>query len=105
MINLCRTGKASKNEKKNRRREPTVFERQGFGREHAKMQARRSLQTWGKTMIGNTIRRRMLASTMLGGLALMAAGPALAQAAAAGEEVGEVVVTGSRIKRAETTTE
>ncbi|WP_293475250.1 TonB-dependent receptor [Phenylobacterium sp.] len=49
-------------------------------------------------------RGRMLATTLLGGLALAAAGAAQAQTAAEGSEVGEVIVTGSRIKRAETTT-
>jgi len=54
----------------------------------------------------NTIRSRMLASTIVGGLVLAAAAPAFAQTAAEGaSEIGEVVVTGSRIKRAETTTE
>jgi len=54
----------------------------------------------------NTIRSRMLASTIVGGLVLAAAVPAFAQTAAEGaSDIGEVVVTGSRIKRAETTTE
>ena len=48
----------------------------------------------------------MLASTVLGGLALMASAPASAQTPAGADgEVGEVVVTGSRIRRVETTTE
>lgn len=55
-------------------------------------------------MNGNTIRGRMLASTVLGGLVLMGAAPAFAQAQGV-SEIGEIVVTGSRIKRAETTTE
>lgn len=54
-------------------------------------------------MNGNSIRGRMLASTVLGGLVLMGAAPAFAQAEGA-SEIGEIVVTGSRIKRAETTT-
>ncbi|MEW5686989.1 MAG: TonB-dependent receptor [Pseudomonadota bacterium] len=53
-------------------------------------------------MIGNTVRGRLLASTIVGGLALLAAMPASAQDS---QELGEVVITGSRIKRAETTTE
>lgn len=59
-------------------------------------------------MSGNSVRGRMLASTVLGGLVLMGAGAAFAQTspqAAKPNEVGEVVITGSRIKRAETTTE
>ena len=57
-------------------------------------------------MSGYSIRRRMLGSTVLAGLALMGATPAFAQAAEDGaREVGEVVVTGSRIRRVETTTE
>ncbi|MBL8770447.1 MAG: TonB-dependent receptor [Phenylobacterium sp.] len=55
-------------------------------------------------MSGFSIRRRMLGSTVLAGLALMGAAPAFAQAAPDGAEVGEVVVTGSRIRRAETET-
>ncbi|WP_337187077.1 TonB-dependent receptor [Phenylobacterium sp.] len=64
-------------------------------------------------MSGNSIRGRMLASTVLGGLMLIGAEPALAQASgtqasgtqAGVSEVGEIVVTGSRIRRAETTTD
>jgi iron complex outermembrane receptor protein len=57
-------------------------------------------------MNGNSIRGRMLGSTVLAGLVLMGAAPAFAQTAvAAAEEVDEVVVTGSRIRRSETTTE
>ncbi|MBU1375048.1 MAG: TonB-dependent receptor [Alphaproteobacteria bacterium] len=56
-------------------------------------------------MNNNSIRGRMMASTMLAGLMLMAAAPSVAQTNAEGaSEVGEIVVTGSRIKRAETTT-
>jgi iron complex outermembrane recepter protein len=52
-----------------------------------------------------TVRGRLLASTVLAGLALLSAPPAFAQtSSAAEEEVEEVVVTGSRIRRAETTT-
>ena len=54
-------------------------------------------------MNDNSIRGRMMASTMLAGLMLMGAAPAYAQSGAS--EIGEIVVTGSRIKRAETTTE
>lgn len=54
----------------------------------------------------NSIRGRMMASTMLAGLMLLGAAPALAQTTTEGAaDLGEVVVTGSRIKRAETTTE
>lgn len=54
----------------------------------------------------NSIRGRMMASTMLAGLMLLGAAPAVAQTTAEGaSELGEVVVTGSRIKRVETTTE
>ena len=55
----------------------------------------------------NSIRSRMLGSTVLAGLMVLTGGaPAFAQTAADGaQEVGEVVVTGSRIRRAETTTE
>lgn len=56
-------------------------------------------------MIGNSVRGRLLASTMVAGLALGAALPAAAQTSGEGQELGEVVITGSRIKRAETTTE
>jgi outer membrane receptor for ferrienterochelin and colicin len=59
-------------------------------------------------MSGNSVRGRMLASTVLGGLALMGAGAAFAQTsaeAAKPNEVGEVVITGSRIKRSETATD
>lgn len=49
----------------------------------------------------DTARARLLASTVIAGAALLVAGQAFAQAA---KEVDEVVVTGSRIKRAETTT-
>src|SRR5690349_1190251 len=54
----------------------------------------------------NSVRGQLLASTIVGGVALLAAGSAFAQAAAEAEakEVGEVIVTGSRIKRVETTT-
>lgn len=56
-------------------------------------------------MSGYSIRRRMLGTTVLAGLALMGATPAFAQAAEDGaQEVGEVVVTGSRIRRVETET-
>jgi iron complex outermembrane receptor protein len=56
-----------------------------------------------------SVRRRLLASTMIGGLTLtvaFAAQPAAAQMAVAAPagEVAEVVVTGSRIKRSETET-
>jgi iron complex outermembrane receptor protein len=51
-----------------------------------------------------SVRGRLLASTMIGGLALLAAGSACAQAAAEAKDVEEVVVTGSRIRRVETTT-
>jgi outer membrane receptor protein involved in Fe transport len=52
-------------------------------------------------MLGSTV-----LGTVLGGLMLMGAGPAFAQGAeAAASEVDEIVVTGSRIRRAETTTE
>lgn len=57
-------------------------------------------------MSGNSIRRRMLGTTVLAGLAVLGATPAFAQAESAGaQEVGEVVVTGSRIRRVATTTE
>ena len=52
----------------------------------------------------NSVRGRLLASTVLGGLALLVASPVLAQTAIA-QDVEEVIVTGSRIKRVETTTE
>ncbi len=52
----------------------------------------------------NSVRGRLLASTVLGGIVLLAASPVLAQTAAA-RDVEEVIVTGSRIKRVETTTE
>jgi outer membrane receptor protein involved in Fe transport len=51
-----------------------------------------------------SVRGRLLASTVIGGLALMAAGAAAAQTAAEPKDVEEIVVTGSRIKRVETTT-
>lgn len=62
-------------------------------------------------MSWNSVRGRLLASTVIGGLALAASAPALAQTSSAaageavGEEVGEIVITGSRIRRVETTTE
>jgi len=58
-------------------------------------------------MTWNSVRGRLLASTVMGGLALAVAQPALAQTSSEASDaidVGEVVVTGSRIKRAETTT-
>jgi len=51
-----------------------------------------------------SVRGRLLASTLVGGVALLAAGSAFAQAAAEAKDVDEVVVTGSRIKRVETMT-
>ena len=63
--------------------------------------------------MNDPVRLRLLATTMIGGLALGAglwAAPASAQTAAAAaaekpaNEVGEIVVTGSRIRRAETDT-
>ena len=51
-----------------------------------------------------SVRGRLLASTLVGGVALLAAGAAFAQAASEAKDVEEVVVTGSRIKRVETTT-
>lgn len=56
-------------------------------------------------MIGNSVRGRLFASTMVAGMALAAALPAAAQSSGDAQELGEVVITGSRIKRAETTTE
>ena len=49
-------------------------------------------------------RNRLLASTVIGGLAALAAAPALAQDGQTGAtQVEEVVVTGSRIRRDPTT--
>jgi len=61
-------------------------------------------ETSGDRMGLFSARGRLLASTILGGLALIAADAASAQAAADGASVDEVVVTGSRIRRVETTT-
>jgi outer membrane receptor protein involved in Fe transport len=55
-------------------------------------------------MIGVSTRSRMLGASMLTSLAVLGAAPATAQAPVDGQEVGEVVVTGSRIRRVETTT-
>ena len=48
-------------------------------------------------------RNRLLASTVIGGLAVIAATPVLAQEPAGASQVEEVVVTGSRIRRDATT--
>ncbi|MFN3514819.1 MAG: TonB-dependent receptor domain-containing protein [Phenylobacterium sp.] len=56
-------------------------------------------------MIGISARRRLFASTVMGGLALAAAHPAAAQSGDDVASLEEVVVTGSRIRRSETTTE
>lgn len=61
-------------------------------------------------MVGSSVKGRLFASSVIGGAALMAtfaAAPASAQTPAAAEPqvVDEIVVTGSRIRRAETTTE
>lgn len=52
-------------------------------------------------MMQRDVRRRLLASSLLAGAALAGFGPgaALAQTAAPGSEVEEVVVTGTRILR------
>ncbi|MFL5296638.1 MAG: TonB-dependent receptor plug domain-containing protein [Phenylobacterium sp.] len=55
-------------------------------------------------MNGNSVRRRLLASTMICGVALGAATVAAAAAAPATTDVSEIVVTGSRIKQASDTT-
>src|SRR5688572_13796476 len=61
----------------------------------------------GDQMSGNKLRGRLLATSVMGGMALFAAQPALGQTSSATEatEVGEIVITGSRIRRAETTTD
>lgn len=61
-------------------------------------------------MVGSSVKGRLFASSVIGGAALMATfavAPASAQTPAAAEPqvVDEIVVTGSRIRRAETTTE